>query len=156
MGACTSTGRRRRHQHNRRASTNSTVLEHKPLPAFPSTRLVDQSFPHRQSHSNEFARPLSVSSNQSIFHQTPTNSLIQFYSTNLNNNNNSHPFNCPMSSSSSSSSRLPPRIPVPSTRLPAPSARPIRPTSSAGNHSFSEIEQSVFILVAVHRFHLSS
>ena len=143
MGTCTSTASHRQkklHQYNRSPLQNSIVLDIKPpppLPPFPTYR-----FPHPHTLFTEFDL-LSTSLTKPVFHQTDTNSLIHLYSSNTNNNNNSNISN--RMSSSSAVTHVPPRIPVPKTRLPVyhppqqPSV-PVRPknvpsTVISNNHT---------------------
>ena len=121
MGTCTSTARRRQkqQQHNQTVLKNSIVLGIKPPPPLPP--LPSTAFPNRQTQQRHplfiDIDLLSPQLTKSIFHQTDTNSLIQLYSSNRNNNNNnSNTLN--WMSSSSSVTHVPPRIPVPKSRLP--------------------------------------
>ncbi len=128
MGTCTSTARHRQKQqqrYNRTSSKNSIDLDIKtppPLPPLPLTAFPKQQLQHPHSLYTDFDI-LSSSLTNPIFHQTDTNSLIQLYSSNTNNNNNNNNnLNIihwmASSSSSSSITHIPPRIPVPKTRLP--------------------------------------
>lgn len=107
MGICTSSVKRRqkqyRQRHKRSELKNSTVFDNKkPSPA-PYTVLRNQR-PH------SLLTSLNVQSSsliEPIVPRTETSSLIQFCSPNTNN-----------SMSSSSTSHVPPRIPVPKSRLP--------------------------------------
>lgn len=126
MGTCTSNARHRQkqqhqQQHNRTETKNFIDLDIKPpppLPPLPLNAFPKQKFQHPDSLYTDFDI-LSPSLSKAIFHQTDTNSLIQLYSSNTNNNNNndSNIINW-MSSSSTSVTHIPPRIPVPKTRLP--------------------------------------
>jgi len=129
MGTCTSTARHRQkqqhQQHNQTISKNSISLDIKPpppLPPLPLTAFPKHQLKHPHSLYTDFDI-LSPSLTKPIFHQTDTNSLIQLYSSNTNNNNNnnnnSNIINWMSSSSSSTVTHIPPRIPVPKTRLPA-------------------------------------
>jgi hypothetical protein len=125
MGTCTSTARRRQkqQQHNRTASRNSIVFDIKPPPPLPPLPLAVFPNRHRQHTHSLFTDfdVLSLSLTKPIFHQTDTNSLIQLYSSNTNhnnNNNNNNSYITSWMSSSSSVTHVPPRIPVPKTRLP--------------------------------------
>jgi hypothetical protein len=126
MGTCTSTARhrqKRQQQRNRTATKNSTVLDIKPPPPLPPLPLTV--FPnHQHQHPHPLFTDfdiLSTSVTKPVFHQTDTNSLIQLYSSNTNhnnNNNNNNSYITSWMSSSSSITHVPPRIPVPKTRLP--------------------------------------
>ncbi len=128
MGTCTSTARHRQkqqhQQHNRTVSKNPISLDIKsppPLPPLPLTAFPKHQLKHPHSLYADFDI-LSPSLTKAIFHQTDTNSLIQLYSSNTNNNNNnnnnSNIINWMSSSSSSAVTHVPPRIPVPKTRVP--------------------------------------
>jgi hypothetical protein len=128
MGTCTSAARHRQkqqqhQQHNRRASKNQIGLDIKPPPPLPPLPIT--AFPRQQIEYPQCLYTdcdiLSSFLTKPIFHQTDTNSLIQLYSSNTNNNNNNNNNSTIinwMSSSSSSVTHIPPRIPVPKTRLP--------------------------------------
>ena len=135
MGICTSTARHRQkqqqhQQHNRTGSKNPIGLDIKPPPPLPPLPITV--FPKQQSQYHHHPPPplytdfdifsSSSSSTRHIFHQTDTNSLIQLYSSNTNNNNNNNNnstiINWMSSSTTSSVTHIPPRIPVPKTRLP--------------------------------------
>lgn len=124
MGTCTSTARhRQKHQQsNRTASKHPIKLDihpPPPLPPHPLTAFPRQSIRYPQSLYTDFDILSTSSSIEPIFHQTDTNSLIQLYSSNTNNNNNnSSTIINYMSSSTSSVTHIPPRIPVPKTRVP--------------------------------------
>ena len=100
MGACTSSVKRRhkehRQLHKQAALKNAIVLDNKQLSPLPLTVFSSQP-PH---------------SDHQISPRIETNSLIQLYSTNTNNNNSN------ISPCMSSSSHIPPRIPVTKSRLP--------------------------------------
>lgn len=146
MGTCTSTARhRQKHQQSNRTASNHPInldiQPPPPLPPHPLTAFPKQQIRYPQSLYTNFDI-LSSSSIEPIFHQTDTNSLIQLYSSNTNNNNNNSPtiINYNMSSSTSSVTHIPPRIPVPKTRLPAyqssqnnPSTVIARPRSVTSN-----------------------
>jgi hypothetical protein len=129
MGTCTSAARHRQkqqhhQQHNRTVSKNPVGLDIKPpppLPPLPITAFPKQKVQYPQSLYTDFDI-LSSFLTKPIFHPTDTNSLIQLYSSNTNNNNNNNNNNSTiinwMSSSTSSVTHIPPRIPVPKTRLP--------------------------------------
>ncbi len=117
MGACTSASRHRTKQHRQLhkqiTAKNSLVLDNKQTLSLPLTPL-----PNQQSQ-----RPRSLLTNldtqspsltEHIVYQTDTNSLIQLYSSNMNNNNNSnrHSWISTLSSSASHAQ------PVPKIRLP--------------------------------------
>ncbi|CAF3960343.1 unnamed protein product [Rotaria sordida] len=128
MGTCTSTARHRQKQrpqeYNRAASKNSIVLDLKsppPLSSLPLNIVPNHQYQHSYCLSTDFDL---LSSTKPFFHQTDTNSLIQLYSSNTNSNNNNNNNNnnsniISRMSSASSVPQVPPRIPVPKTRLPA-------------------------------------
>jgi len=138
MGTCTSTARHRQKQHNRNIgqTKNSTKFVNQtppPLPPLPSIAFPKQS----QSLYSDFDL-LSSLKKTPIFHQTDTNSLIQLYSSNTNyNNNNNNNNNHYMSSTTSSTvAHMPPRIPVPKTRVPVyqPPVVTLRPKTNVPTH----------------------
>jgi hypothetical protein len=160
MGTCTSTikrqSKRHRRLHKRTASKNSIILDNKQLPPLPITIVPNEPTQRPYSLVTNFDTQFPCLT-EPIFHKTDTNSLIQLYSPNTNNNNNNPNIINSMASSSSTPS-VPPRIPVPKTRLPVHqsqtsstgSIRPksmtttIRPTNPTGN----------IFLLTVYLFHL--
>ena len=125
MGTCTSTARhRQKHQQSNRTGSKYPIKldihPPPPLPPHPLTAFPRQSIRYPQSLYSDFDIVSSSSSIEPIFHQTDTNSLIQLYSSNTNNNNNNNSSTIInyMSSSTSSVTHIPPRIPVPKTRVP--------------------------------------
>ncbi|CAF2400429.1 unnamed protein product [Rotaria sp. Silwood2] len=145
MGTCTSTAihrqKQRPQEHNRTALKNSIVLGVKSPPPLPSLPLaVFPNHQYQQSYclSTDFDTLLSSSTTKPIFHQTDTNSLIQLYSSNTNTNNNNNinnnnNNNCNIiswMSSSSSVPQVPPRIPVPKTRVPVYHLSPSQQTTT--------------------------
>ncbi len=113
MGTCTSSIKRRQKQYRERYKRpipeNSTVRNNKQLLTVPFTILPNQ---HPHSSLTNFS-VVSSPLTELNFHQSETGSLIQLYSTNTNNNNSNI-----NNSMSSSTSHVPPRIPVPKSRLP--------------------------------------
>lgn len=162
MGTCTSTtARHRQKQHNRNVgitknSINFDTRTPPPLPPLPSNAFSQQS----QSIYTDFDILSSVT--RPIFHQTDTNSLIQLYSsnTNYNRNNNNNSNTNYMSSSTSTVTHIPPRIPVPKTRLPVsqiqqPAAVHLRPKSNIPTHQTGKkksIRLPFFYLYRTSRF----
>jgi hypothetical protein len=125
MGTCTSIARHRQKQqrHNQPTSKDPIALDIKsppPLPPLPLTAFPNQQLQYPHSLFTDLDL-FSVSLAKPIFHQTDTNSLIQLYSsyTNINyNNNNNNQSGITNRMSSPSITQIPPRIPVPKTRLP--------------------------------------
>ena len=157
MGTCTSTIKRQskhhRRLHKRTASKNSIILDNKQLPPLPITIVSNEPTQRPYSLVTNFDTQFPCST-EPIFHKTDTNSLIHLYSSNTNNNPNI----INSMASSSSTPHVPPRIPVPKTRLPVHqsqtsstgSIRPksmtatIRPPNPTGN----------IVLLTVYLFHL--
>ncbi|CAF1580420.1 unnamed protein product [Rotaria sp. Silwood1] len=118
MGSCTSTTKRRQkdHQqlHKRIELKNSVALDNKDIASLQSPPFLNQQSqrPHSLlSNINVQSSPLQ----ESICHSINTNSLIQLYTPNMNNNNNYNRHS--WIPSSSVTSHNPTRIPISKNRL---------------------------------------